>query len=558
MKIKSINMKSKIYLFTSLFLVYSTIVNAQTPSWNWSANAGNSGNETGWGTCSDVSGNSYLIGSFSSSTMVVGGTTLTNAGSSSSDIFLIKYDSAGTVEWAKSYGTSNSDEGRYVAVDDSGNVYITGHFNGASLTMGSFTLTNNGNDDIFIAKLNPSGTVIWATGIGNVNDNRPDGLILDLSGNVAIIGGYTNASLVIGTFTLTNAGDFDFFIAMFNNGNGQPGYAQGFGGTGRDDAHALALNKSSGFYYVGGRFDSPSLTLGSTTLTNSNVISFDAFVFEFNNSQTVTWANSYATSQVNGLSHHGSSNTLYVCGEFSDSLLIIETDTLVNTSTSGTDAFVFSSTNNVHNWALSFGGSDNDAAYGLATSSANQTAMSGVFNGTNITFGSTVLTNANAGTNDLYVAGLSPAGSADWALRAGNSGDDFAFGLHASSQDDIYVAGWYSLPSITFGTLPVMLNAGGDDAFIARIGGIGTGINVVSSADELSVYPNPSNGNFTFINPTEGSLLIQIFNSNAQLIYEKLTAEKNINVDLSVQPKGIYFYNINSQNFAKSGKLIKN
>lgn len=551
-------MKSKILLYSSLFLIYSSEINAQTPAWNWSANAGNTGNEMGWGTCSDDAGNSYLIGSFSSSSMVVGGTTLTNAGSASTDIFLVKYDSAGTVEWTQSYGTSNNDEGRYVAVDDSGNVYITGYFNGASLTMGSITLTNSGNDDIFIAKLNPSGTVIWATGIGNVNDNRPDGLILDLSGNVAIIGGYTNASLVIGTFTLTNAGDFDFFIAQFNGSNGQPGYAQGFGGTGRDDAHALALNKSSGFYYVGGRFDSPTLTLGSTTLTNSNVISFDGFVFEFNNSQTVTWANSYTSSQVNGLSHHGSSNTLYVCGEFSDSTLVVGTDTLVNSNSNASDAFIFSSSNNVHNWAMSFGGSDNDAAYGLATSSANQTAMSGVFNGTNITFGSTVLTNANSGTYDLFVAGFSPSGSADWALRAGNNGDDFAFGLHASPQDEIYIAGWYGLPSITFGTLPVMLNAGGDDAFIARIGAIGTGINDISSADELSVYPNPSNGNFTFINPTEGSLLIQIFNSNAQLIYEELTAEKMINMDLTLQSNGIYFYNISSQDFLKSGKLIKN
>lgn len=551
-------MKSKIYLLTCLSIVFSSVLNAQTPSWNWSANAGNSSDEIGWGTCSDNSGNSYLIGSFSSSSMVVGGTTLTNAGIASSDIFLIKYDSAGTVQWAKSYGTANNDEGRYIAVDDSGNIYITGHFNGASLTMGSITLTNSGNDDIFIAKLNPTGTVVWATGVGNANDNRPDGLIIDLSGLVVIIGGYTNASLTIGTFTLTNAGDFDFFVAQFNNATGQPGYAQGFGGTGRDDAHALTLNKSAGYYYIGGRFDSPTLTLGAITLTNSNTTSFDAFVFEFNNSQAVSWANSYASSQLNGLSYHGSTNALYACGEFSDSLLVIATDTLVNSNVNTTDAFIFSSSNNVHNWAMSFGGSDNDAAYGLATSSTNQIAMSGVFNGTDITFGSTVLTNANAGTYDLYVAGIDVVGSVDWALRAGNNGDDFAFGLHASPKDEIYVAGWYGLPSITFGTLPVMLNAGGDDAFIARIGGIGTGINDLSSVEKLSVYPNPSNGNFTFVNPVEGSLLIQVYNSNSQLIYEKLTDENMINVDLSKQSNGIYFYNISSQNYLKSGKLLKN
>jgi hypothetical protein len=83
--------------------------------------------------------------------MTVGDTTLTSAGGSQ-DIFIIKLDSSGSPVWARDFGGINVDIGRGIAVDASGSSYTTGYFEG-SMTVSNTTLTSAGGSDIFIIKL---------------------------------------------------------------------------------------------------------------------------------------------------------------------------------------------------------------------------------------------------------------------------------------------------------------------------------------------------------------------------------------------------------------------
>ena len=159
------------------------------------------------GSALDASGNLYVVGWYTSANITFGATTLTNPGSFTSDIFLVKYNSSGTALWAKTFGSADGDNGNGVTVDASGNVYITGWYTGATLVMGSFTLTNatTATSDIFIAKMDPSGNTVWAKTAGGTLGDRGLAITADAFGNVFTTGGYSSSIINFGTGNLTNS-----------------------------------------------------------------------------------------------------------------------------------------------------------------------------------------------------------------------------------------------------------------------------------------------------------------------------------------------------------------
>lgn len=106
--------------------------------------------DKGYGIVIDGSGNVYVTGSFGG-IATFGNTTLTSAGSS--DVFITKYDESGALQWVQKAGSRGPDVGQNIAVDRSGNVYITGSFIG-EITFGTTTLTALGGwGDIFVARI---------------------------------------------------------------------------------------------------------------------------------------------------------------------------------------------------------------------------------------------------------------------------------------------------------------------------------------------------------------------------------------------------------------------
>jgi len=554
-------MKS-LYISALACLFFTSSLYSQT-GFIESVGYGNNLDEMIWASASDADGNMYLTGAFSSTSLTLGTITLTNSGSGTSDAFIAKFDATGTIAWAHSYGTANADEARQVVPDDSGNVYFSGYFNAASITIGGFTLTNNGDDDIFIAKADESGTIIWAKGIGSLNDNRPEGFMLDPSNNLVLTGGFTNAPITIGTTIHTNAGNSDFFVVRVNSSNGSTYFSQAFGGSGQDDAQGLSISAASGYIYVGGRFSSPTLVLGTTTLTNSNAGTNEAFVMEINNSDVVSWAERFggsADEQVNGLlTPTGGANTLFVSGDFSGNTVVIGNDTLTNAGSGNADGFLISITNHIVNWAISVGGTGEDVGFGLATRAPmDDIFMTGVFNSPSITIGSNTLMNSGTGTFDIYVASFDKtSGTPTWEGKAGNTENDFAFGLQCRlNSTSLYLTGWFAGPSITFGSLPIITSAGGNDGFLAEISLI-TGMNELEREYNFLIYPNPSSGVFTIENSEGSALMVHVYNSNGELTYSMRSTAYKQQIDLTNQQPGLYLYTIQTEHGLQTGKIVK-
>ena len=244
----------------------------------WAKSAGGNASDAARGIATDASGNVYITGDFSSQTFTIGTNTLTNTLGSGGDVFIAKYDPNGNVLWAKKTSSTGGDEGRGISTDTSGNVFITGTFSGPTMTLGSDTLKNAGYNNIFIAKYNSNGNVLWAKSEGGTNNDYGLGIATDKFGNAFITGEFYSPTMAIGTNTLNNnssAGGRDIFVAKYD-ANGNVVWADSKGGIYVESGYGIATD-ASGDAYITGSYQELSISFGNTTLLNNSDY-FDIYV----------------------------------------------------------------------------------------------------------------------------------------------------------------------------------------------------------------------------------------------------------------------------------------
>jgi len=277
-------------------------------NWLWATQAGGTSNETGFGITIDNAGNIYVTGWFSD-TATFGAYSLSSSGSA--DIFVAKMDVDGNWQWATKAGGIDSDSAKAISIDNAGNSYVTGHFNGTA-TFGSYSLTSSGYSDIFVAKMDANGNWLWATQAGG--GASVQAISTDNSGNSYVTGDFVETA-TFGYYSLTGIGETDIFVAKIDS-DGNWLWATQAGGIEWDTGYGITIN-DAGNSYVTGKFQG-SATFGSYSLTSSGVYDTDIFVAKLNNniSYDITF-NSLAdmnTARL-GFGYTTDGNYLYaVCG----------------------------------------------------------------------------------------------------------------------------------------------------------------------------------------------------------------------------------------------------
>jgi chitodextrinase len=207
-------------------------------SWATSFSAG--GVADAAGVAVDASGNIYMIGSFFYP-LDLGGNTLTSAGNY--DMFLAKYSSTGNHLWSMSLGGLNAETARDLAIDSDGNLLIAGEFRG-SLDIGSQTVTSNGNNDMFLAKLTSNGDVIWARNGGGTGTDGVTSIAIGPDDSVAVTG-YFQDTANFGGSSMTSAGEKDIFVVEYNTG-GAHLWSKRFGSVDNDEGRGVAVDPVNG------------------------------------------------------------------------------------------------------------------------------------------------------------------------------------------------------------------------------------------------------------------------------------------------------------------------
>ena len=214
----------------------------------WVKQAGGYSNDYGNGLTADVNGNIGITGTYTGAA-TFGTTQLTNYGQS--DIFTARYDSSGNCLWAKHAGTKNSETGRAIAFDSNLNSYITGSFMGV-LTLGTIQITSNGSTDLFTAKYDSSGNCLWANDAGGAGLDNGFCISADTKGNSYVSGTFQDTAF-FGNEQIGSSGGYDIFIAKYDS-SGKLLWVRQAGGKNNDTGYGIFGYANGDCYLTGGFF----------------------------------------------------------------------------------------------------------------------------------------------------------------------------------------------------------------------------------------------------------------------------------------------------------------
>jgi len=323
-----------IFLFLASFSFQSV---SYAQSWVWGKAANNGSLIDSWPVATDASGNVFGAGVAAGGTVKFGSLSLPSGTIGAFQAVWVKYDPTGVVLWAGATSSGNV----YIfniTTDLSGNLILFGYFTSTTMQIGSFTLTNTyptGYTQYYLAKIDPAGTVLWAVNDGNVNQIGPSvfitsilgagGVATDVSGNIYITAAFSKKTMTIGSTTLTNTdpsgSSYDVFVAKYNP-SGTPVWATSIGGS-KDEYAFGATVSSTGDVYIAGDFLSPSISVGSSVISNP-YLNTRAYIAEFSGSTGAPlWAQNSGGKKGSfstGLAHDNSGN-VYMTGGFADTTI---------------------------------------------------------------------------------------------------------------------------------------------------------------------------------------------------------------------------------------------
>ncbi|MEI6490020.1 MAG: T9SS type A sorting domain-containing protein [Bacteroidota bacterium] len=431
-------------------IIFSFKTSAQTPNCFWAKQSSapfSGGNNIAVGNkvAADLAGNVYVTGRFNTNATLFGTTTLANQG-----FFIAKYNSTGGFLWAKGQTGIYSSVGLDIITDNAGNAYVTGSF-GNSITLGGITLTSAGSDDGFIAKYDSMGTIQWAKRFGGASGYESgNSLTLSANGNIFVAGSFTSSTMTIGSSTVTNnanTGLKDIFIAKFDV-NGNALWAKGCGGAKNDSPNGIALDATNNIF-ITGTFMSSTMVVGGTTLHNSVTTNNDAFLIKADSLGNFSWAKSieatggYAESY--GLATDALGN-IYFTGDFKGGSAVFGTNTVPNLSPIDSNNIFLSKYDAGGNevWTnTGYGTSGGRGAYDLAMDASGNIYIAGGFGGGSVSFGTTTIS-STVGSSSMVVK-FNQAGSFQWGYGAGGTGSmslGDALGI-AVGPGNVYFTGTY-------------------------------------------------------------------------------------------------------------------
>ncbi len=430
--------------------------------WQWARAAGGPREDAARALALDTRGNLLVAGTFNDS-IRFGSTTLTATGAT--DAFLAKFSPGGSLLWARQIAGSGNDSALAVAVDANNNVLVAGGFF-STVSFGSTSLTSAGDQDLFVARYDADGTLLWAQKGGGTGRDQARGVDADASGNAVVAGLFSNTA-TFGSTSLSSSGSTDIFAAKYAAASGAVQWAQKGGGSEADEANAIAVD-GSGNVYVAGKFKG-SATIATTALASAG--GEDGFVGKYNSSGAGQWSASYGGSDGDdgrGVRTDGSGN-VYVAGTITGT---VQYGTVYATSAGGRDMALakYNSSGTVQ-WVRTAGSTDDDYAGGLASDGSNNLYLAGHFQGTLRTGN---LSTTSAGGSDVMIAKFAADGTVAWLRNGGGARAEEAYGIAVNSNGDHgFVGGAFSYlsssqPSI-FGT-DTLRGAGGNDAMMMRIG----------------------------------------------------------------------------------------
>ncbi len=571
--IKSFIMKHSLLL---TILLINFVANAQ--QFDWAQGYGSFVQDEGKSITTDANGNVFTTGTFRfDADFDAGADTFSLTSQGGSDVFVQKLDATGNFVWAVSMGGTSFEIVHSIFVDNAGFVYLTGSFTGEAdfnpAPADTFNLTSAGIDDIFVVKLSPSGSFIWAKSMGGPSTDEGFSVAVDAGSNVYVGGrfqGTSNFNTTGGTTTLTaNGSSDDFFICKLNS-NGELIWAHGTGGFNNDYCINIALDNSANIiatgYYNSGSIDFDPGVNNSTLSHNG---ASDIFISKYDASGNFLWAKGFGSSgyDVGYDIVADASGNIYATGRFENTVDFDPGNNAVDITSAGAqDIYLLKlDANGNYVWAKGMGSSLAEWGQAVDLDGVGGLYLTGYFqltvdfdpsgNTTNLT---------SSGGEDIFVSKYNTDGNFVWALAMGGTNAQFGDRGEDISVDgagSVYTTGWFYDVADFDPTVGIenVTSQGSFDVFVHKIAQPGNGVTNLVADDLIKTFPNPTNGNITLNYLGESLISELIITSFTGQIVSKIEPEPASTVNISLPSQvGVYFIHLKDKaGNAKTSRVAK-
>ena len=416
----------------------------------WARLEGGASDDGTLGLATDAAGDVVAAGFFQGTMKIGNLAPVVSAGGN--DVFVAKFDTAGTPLWVQRFGGSGDDAAEDVAVSPDGRVFVVGYYAGTVVFGADALMSGQTQYGAFTVALDAAGTPQWARSLPLDDvatmqiavDPRP---IASGGGDVVIAG------------TWVTGGDSNAFLAAYDADGGTV-FTKQFGDGQAQYGEDVAVDAQGDIVLVGEA--SGGISFGGPTLTSAGGL--DAFVAKFDPTGAPLWSRLYgdAADQYAGSVGTDASGHVALCGalygaaDFGGGRLV---------SAGDADIFVAElDADGNHLWSERFGDPARQVCHKLAVdTSGNVVATGWVLGG--VDFGAGLLT--SAGAEDLFVVKLDPSGHPLWGRLAGDAATQFGQTITTGPSNEVIVGGWVD-SSIDFGGGP-LTSRGGYDALIAKL-----------------------------------------------------------------------------------------
>jgi len=370
---------------------------------------------------------------------------------------------AGVLMWARSFGGKERDEARSVDIDAKGNVAVAGIFS-AEVDFGTGTKLTAQGVDGFVGLLDGEGKTTWMVQLTSAADVTVSDVAIDATGNVVVVGWFSDLLDVAGTQIKATGADDAFVVDL--DPTGKLRWAKALGGENTDIAWSVDTDAQGGVVVVGEKRGAADFGGGELEAKGSA----DIFVVALDAAGNHVWSHAYGDlAEDNGRA--------VVIDSRGDIILAVEMGMALDFGGGkplphkgkGDVALVKLDHAGNHVWSTSFGNTFDDIVLGLAVDGADNIIVSGSFED-KLKIGRDKL---EAGERaDAYVAKFDPEGEPLWARSYGARSEDMASGVAADRYGNIAVTGWFQ-DKVDFGGGPLTAPNGNMDGFLLELSASG-------------------------------------------------------------------------------------
>ncbi len=448
----------------STFFFHWNTCGYQNPNYIWSQQLGSTLNDTGGATVIDDNGNVYVTGTFEGTVDFNPGTGIYNLTATDRDIFVQKLDANGNFVWASKFGTTGNEFAKSIDIDETGNVFVCGE-----------RVSNGWGSDIILLKLSSSGSLSWQSSGGQAGNQFAESLKYK-NGYVVFTGAFegTVDFDLGGTYNLTSAGNSDVYVAKYEAAGGAFVWAKACGGTQNETGLSVQISENDQVYVSGIFQGSVDFNPGSDInyLVTSGIN--DGFILRLNSNGDYIWGkqlNASGNSEVHRTSILLTGNgKILTTGSFSGNVDFHPGPSVQGINSQGQDAFIhYMDTTGVYNWVKLIKAEPGYAVQPncITGDGFDNFYLLGAFSGP-VDFdpsGTPYWLNSANGLAEVFIQKFNGAGNMLWVDGIGNG---VGHSINANNYGQVSINGTFS-SSVDFDG-QILNSNGNSDVFTAKIG----------------------------------------------------------------------------------------